>query len=126
MSATIKIFQVNNKSFSHVMNDNHDSVQLRDEDNETLLTYGADATVNDQDGRLGNLFVEYVEGQPRWVYYEMPLQTRFVYGPDLRSAEVSVSRRFIGNAAVTVGHDRTPSPLELPTLHPTLYSPTLA
>jgi hypothetical protein len=122
MSATIKIFQVNNKSFSHVMNDNHDSVELRDDGNETLLTYGADATVSDQDGRRGNFFVEYVEGQPRWVYYEMPLQTRFVYGPDLRSAEVDVSRRFIGNAAVAVGYDLTPSPLELPTLYP----PTLA
>src|ERR1035437_5845178 len=97
MSATIKIFQVGEKIFTHVMNAYHDSVELRDESNETLLIYGADAKVTNQDGRMGNFHVEYLEGQPHWVYYEMPLQTRFVFGPDLHTAEVEVSKRFIGN-----------------------------
>jgi len=99
MSATIKIFQVGNRSFSHVMNAYHDSVDLRDESNETLLTYGADARVSNHDGRKGSFYVEYLEGQPCWVYYEMPLQTRHVFGTDLQTAEVEVSKRFIGNSA---------------------------
>lgn len=97
MSATIKIFQVGDKSFSHVMNAYHDSVELRDDRNETLLTYGADARVTNQDGRMGCFHVEYLEGQPCWVYYEMPLQTRLVFGADLHTAEVEVSKRFLGN-----------------------------
>lgn len=103
MSATIKIFQVGEKLFSHVMNAYHDSVDLRDDGNETLLTFGADARVSNQDGRKGNFYVEYLEGQPHWVYYEMPLQTRHVFGPDLHSAEVEVSRRFIGSFGAVVG-----------------------
>lgn len=102
MSATIKIFQVGEKIFSHVMNAYHDSVDLRDDGNETLLTYGADATVSNQDGRKGNFYVEYLEGQAHWVYYEMPLQTRHVFGPDLHTAEVEVSKRFIGNFGAVV------------------------
>lgn len=97
MSATIKIFQIGEKLFSHVMNAYHDSVDLRDEGNETLLTYGADARVSNKDGRKGNFYIEYLEGQPHWGYYEMPLQTRHVFGPDLHAAEVEVSKRYIGN-----------------------------
>lgn len=99
MSATIRIFQVGTRFFSHVMNAYHDSVDLRDDGNETLLTYGADATVSNRDGRKGSFYVEYLEGQARWVYYELPLQTRHVFGPDLHTAEVEVSKRFIGSFA---------------------------
>jgi len=102
MSATIKIFQVGDKSFSHVMNAYHDSVDLRDERNETLLTYGSDARVSNQNGRMGNFSVEYLDGQPCWVYYEMPLLTRFVFGTDLQTAEVEVSKRFIGKFGTLV------------------------
>ena len=104
MSATIKIFQVGNRSFSHVMNAYHDSVDLRDESNETLLTYGADARVSNHDGRMGSFYVEYLEGQPCWVYYEMPQQTRHVFGTDLQTAEVEVSKRFIGNSATNAAN----------------------
>ena len=99
MSATIRIFQVGDRFFSHVMNAYHDSVDLRDEYDETLLTFGADARVSNRDGRTGHFHVEYVEGQPCWVYYELPLQTRHVYGTDLHSAEVEVSRRYIADSA---------------------------
>ena len=102
MSATIKIFQVGDKSFSHVMNAYHDSVDLRDERNETLLTYGSDARVSNQNGRMGNFSVEYLDGQPCWVYYEMPMQTRHVFGTDLQTAEVEVSKRFIGKFGTLV------------------------
>ena len=96
MSATIKIFQVGDKSFSHVINASHDSVELRNESNEILLVYGSDARVTNQEQRMGNFYVEFLAGQPCWVYYEMPHQTRCVYGPDLITAEVDVSKRFIG------------------------------
>lgn len=99
MSATIKIFQVGEKSFFHVMNASHDSVELRNEGDETLLVYGADARVSNPDGRMGNFYVEFLGGQPSWVYYEMPLQTRTVFGPDLATAEVEVSKRYIGRSA---------------------------
>jgi hypothetical protein len=101
MSATIKIFQVGGKCFSHVMNAYHDSVELRDEVNETLLTYDADARVSNPRGRMGTFHIEYLEGQPCWVYYEMPLQTRTVFGTDLITAEVEVSKRFIGNTCAS-------------------------
>jgi hypothetical protein len=102
MTATIKIFQVGEKSFRHVMNTRHDSVELRDENDEILLNYGADARVTNQDGRKGHFYVEYLDGQPRWVYYEIPLETRIVYGPDLPMAEVEVSKRYLGRFAPVV------------------------
>ena len=39
MSATIKVFYVGDRCFRHVMSSYHDQVELRDEDDETLLTY---------------------------------------------------------------------------------------
>jgi hypothetical protein len=99
MSATIKVFQVGEKRFRHVMNTMHDSVELRDEGNAILLTYGADARVSNHAGRMGNFNVEYLDGRPRWVFYEMPLETRIVLGPDLLTAEVEVSKRYIGKSA---------------------------
>ena len=95
MSATIKMFKVGEKNFTHSMNGDHDSVELRDEHNEVLLTYGTDARVSNKDGRIGNFTVEYIDGFPCWVFYEMPLETRSVYGPDLITAEVELSKRFI-------------------------------
>ena len=96
MSATIKVFQVGGKCFTHVMNASHDSVELRDQGDGVLLTYGADAKVRNQNGQLGKFIVEYINGQPRWVYYENFHQIRIVCGPNLHAAEVEVSRRFIG------------------------------
>jgi hypothetical protein len=96
MSATIKVFQVGEKNFTHVMNVQHDSIELHDECDKILLVYGADARVSNQDGRMGDFYVEFFDGQPRWVFYEMPLQTRVVYGADLHTAEVEVSKRYIG------------------------------
>ena len=96
MSATIKVFQVGGKCFTHVMNSSHDSVELRNQSNDTLLTFGANAKVTNQNGQLGNFIVEYIDGQPCWVYYENRHQIRIVFGPNLHTAEVEVSRRFIG------------------------------
>jgi len=95
MSATIKIFHVGDKCFRHVMSSYHDHVELRDEDDETLLTYSDNTKVFDQNGRLGNFNIEHVEGQLRWVYYDLQLDTRIVLGPDLPSAAVEISRRYI-------------------------------
>lgn len=95
MSATIKVFQVGAKRFTHFMNSMNDSVQLRDEGNETLLTYGPDARVSDQRGHWGSFLIEFVNDQPRWVYYERPNDQRIVLGPDLRSAEVTISKRYL-------------------------------
>ncbi len=96
MSATIKVFHVGEKCFTHVMNTDLDLVELRNEDDEILLVYGADARVTSQEGRMGNFCIEYLDGRLHWVYYEMPLQTRIVFGPDLQTAEVEVSKRYIG------------------------------
>jgi len=98
MSATIKIFQVGLECFRHVMNTLHDSVELRDERDGILLNYGADARVSNHAGLIGTFNVEYVDGQPRWVYYELPLETRTVFGPDLSSAEAEVSKHYIGGS----------------------------
>ena len=96
MSATIKVFFVDGKCFTHIMNASHDSVKLRDRRNEILLTFGANARVTHRNGQLGNFIVEYIDGQLRWVYYENFRQIRTVFGPNLHTAEVEVSRRFIG------------------------------
>jgi len=96
MSATIKVFQAGGKFYTHVMNASHDSVELRDHRDEILLTFGANAKVTHRNGQLGNFIVEYIDGQPRWVYYENLHQMRTVFGPNLHRAEVEVSRRFIG------------------------------
>lgn len=103
MSATIRVFQVGEKRFTHVMNSNHDSVELCNEANETLLIYGADARVASQDGPMGRFYVEYIAGRPCWVYYEMALQTRRVFGPNLLAAEVELSKRFIGTFGLLDG-----------------------
>ena len=95
MSATIKVFQVGEKRFTHVMNSSNDSVELRNDVNETLLTYDADARVANQEGPMGRFCIEYLAGSPCWVYYEMALQTRRVFGPNRTAAEVAVSRCFI-------------------------------
>jgi hypothetical protein len=101
MTATFKIFQVGEKLFKHVINTQYDSVELRDENEAVLLNYGTDARVTNHAGRVGTFYAEYIEGQPRWVYYEMPLETRTVFGPDLSSAEVEVSKHYIGRLDLT-------------------------
>lgn len=96
MSATLKVFHVGEKCFTHFMNTRDDSIELRDEGGEVLLTYDFDAKVSNREGRMGRFYFEQLDGQPRWVYYEMPQQTRIVMGPDLFTAEVEVSRRYLG------------------------------
>ena len=95
MSATIKVFNIGGKCFRHVMSSDHDRVELRDEDDKTLLTYSEDSKVFDQSGRLGNFNLDFLDGQPRWVYCEMPLDTCIVLSPDLPTAKVEVSKRYI-------------------------------
>ena len=105
MSATIKVFNIGGKCFKHVMSSDHDRVELRDEDDRTLLTYSEDFKVFDQSGRLGNFSIDYFDGQPRWVYCEMHLDTCIVLTPDLPTAEVEVSKRYIRQlGSVTAVH----------------------
>ena len=92
MSAVIKIFQVGARTYKHVMSTAHDSVELR-------LVFGSDARVRSPKGRLGDFFVEVLDGLPRWVYYEMAGQSRRVLSPDRHVAEVEVSREYIGSMA---------------------------
>jgi hypothetical protein len=102
MMATIKIFQVGLKRYKHVKNTRHDSVELRDECDDMLqcdgmlLNFDAGARVTNHEGRMGDFYIENVDGQARWVYYELPLQTRTVFGPDLPTAELEVSKRYLG------------------------------
>ena len=95
MSATIKVFQVGNRRFTHFMNTRDDSIELRDEAGETLLRYDDGAKVSNPDGRMGHLHCEALDGQARWVYYELSQPQGLVLGPDLPTAEVEVSRRYI-------------------------------
>ena len=67
MPATIKVFAVGGKCFRHVMNADHDSVELRDEDDRTLLTFSGDAKVFDESGRVGCLNIDFVAGHPCWL-----------------------------------------------------------
>jgi len=99
MSATIKVFYVGDKCFKHVMSSYHDSVELRDEEDKTLLTYNDNAKVFDQRGRLGNFNIDYLNGHPCWVYCEALLEACIALGPDLPSAEVEISKRYIRQMA---------------------------
>ena len=95
MPATIKVFQVGEERFSHVLQKWNNSVELRDENDNVLLTY-AGTRVNNEEGRMGSFEIESIDGNPLWVYYEKAQQIRLVLSPDLSSAEVAVSRRYIG------------------------------
>jgi len=95
MSATIKVFYVGDKCFKHVMSSYHDSVELRDEEDKILLTYCDDTKVFDRRGRLGNFNIDYLNGQPCWFYCEAPMEACIALGPDLPSAEVEISKRYI-------------------------------
>lgn len=101
MSAIIKVFQVGAKTYKHVMNAAIGSVELQDETNAVLLVFGADAKVRNREGRLGDFFVEILDGLPRWVYYDHPYQSRRVLSPDRHVAEVEVSRHYLGAVGAT-------------------------
>jgi len=99
MSAIIRIFQVGEKRFSHVMNTRDDSIELRDEGGEVLLRYDESAHVSDHNGLMGHLFFERHEDRMRWAYYEIEHQTVTSLSADLPSAEVEVSRLYIDRSA---------------------------
>ena len=100
MSATIKVFYVGEKCFKHVMSSDHDCVELRDEADKTILTYSEDAKVFDHSGRLGHFNFDFLGGQPHWVYCEMPSETCITLGPDLPTAKVEISRRYINQSGL--------------------------
>ena len=103
MSAVIKIFQVGARTYRHVMSASHDSVELQDDSNAVLLVFGSDARVRNPQGRLGDFFVEIFDGLPRWVYYELPDQSRRVLSPDRHVAEVEVSRHYLSETLACTG-----------------------
>ena len=100
MSATIKVFAVGDKCFRHVMSADHDSVELRDEDDRTLLTFSGDAKVFNESGRLGCLNIDVLDGHPCWLYCEKPTETCIGLGPDLPTAKVEISKRYIRGLSV--------------------------
>ena len=101
MSATIKVFYVEDKQFRHVMSSYHDHVELRNENDEILLTYLDNSKVFDRHGRLGSLSIDYVDGNPHWVYSETQKDVYVILSPDRDSAEVEVSRRYIVSLRAT-------------------------
>ena len=103
MSATIKVFQVGAKCFKHVMNTDHDRVELRDENDKTLLTYSEDTKVFDLNGPLGNFNIDYIDGKPRWIFYAMADKSCIELGPDLHTAKVEVSKHYIRQLAIGNG-----------------------
>ena len=96
MSATIRAFQVDGKCYKHVMNTASDAVELHDENDKILLIFGADAKVSNASERMGNLHIESIDGSLRWVYYDIPRQTCLILSPDRHTAEVEISRRYLG------------------------------
>jgi len=94
MSATIKVFHIGDKCFRHVMS-SYDLVELRNENDETLLTYSDNSRVFDRNGRRGSMSIDYIDGTPRWVYCETQNDVCVVLGADHVSAEVEISRRYI-------------------------------
>ena len=95
MSATRRVFQVDGKSYKHVMNTACDAVELHDENNVVLLVFGADAKVRNDADQMGVFHPESIDGRLHWVYYDIPRQTSLVLSPDRRSAEVEISRRYL-------------------------------
>ena len=102
MSAIIKVFQVGARTYKHVINAARDAVELQDESNAVLLVFGADARVRNREARLGDFFIEILDGLPRWVYYELPHQSRHVLSPDRHVAEVEVSKQYLGALSAAV------------------------
>ncbi|WP_263772176.1 hypothetical protein [Propionivibrio soli] len=98
MPATIRIFSVGEKSFSHVMNRFDGSVELHDENDAVLLVYDAGAKVANDAGRMGSFHVEFLDDGPRWVFYETGVETPTIFGPDLMTAEVELSKRYLARA----------------------------
>ena len=96
MSATIKVFQVDGKCYKHVMNTAIDAVELHDENDVILLVFGADAKVRNHAGRMGDFHVEYIDGEMHWIYYDIPQQTCLILNADRHTAEVEISRRYLG------------------------------
>ena len=96
MSATIRVFQVDGKCYKHVMNTANDAVELHDENDAILLVFGADAKVRNMAGRMGDIHVETIDGSLHWVYYDIPHQACLVLSPDRHTAEVEISRRYLG------------------------------
>ena len=103
MSAPIKVFRVGDKWFKHVMRSDLDRIELRDEEDNTLLTYSADAKVYDKNGRLGHMSLQYLDGQPRWTFCETALQACIPLAVDLPSAAVEVSKRYLGALGLVGG-----------------------
>lgn len=95
MSAIVKIFKVENKSYRHVMSSYHDRVDLLDEDNRMLLSYRDNEKVFDQNGRLGSLSIDFVDGMPHWAYYATDGKMIPNLGPDILTAAVELSKRYI-------------------------------
>ena len=95
MSAIVKIFQVENKWYKHVMSSYHDRVDLLDEDNKTLLTYRDNEKVFDQNGCVGNLAVDFIDGMPHWAYYATDGEIIPDLGPDMLAAAAALSKRYI-------------------------------
>ncbi|MEI7429781.1 MAG: hypothetical protein WCL27_04940 [Betaproteobacteria bacterium] len=85
------------------MNNAHDSVELRDEHDNTLLIYSGDSKVSDHNGHLGNFRLDYLEGQPRWIFCGKPLDSYIVLGPDQPSAAVEISKRYLKQLFSTPG-----------------------
>ena len=95
MSAVIKIFHVSGQCFRHVMNPYFDRIELRDESDRTLLSYCDGTKVFADAERLGSFSLCYVDGRPRWFFCETGVDAGLDLGPDLPSAKVELSRRFI-------------------------------
>ena len=94
MSATIKIFNIGNRCFRHVMDPGRDQVELRDEDNRVLLVFRERTKVFDRERRIGDFAADFGQGAPHWFFYATNAEAPLDFGPDLATARVEMSRMY--------------------------------
>lgn len=83
----VRSFRVGDKRFMHVIfSQSDDRIELKDEEGKTILIYTANCIIMNEEGRVGDLRSEEIDGVDRWVVYENPLHTRHV-GEETRLME---------------------------------------
>ena len=100
MSATIKVFNVGNKCFRHVMDPARDQIELRDEDNLVLLIFRERTKVFDRERRIGDFMADFRAGAPHWFFCTTGEDAPLDLGPDLATAKVEMSRRYCREHAI--------------------------
>jgi hypothetical protein len=93
MPNILETFNVGSETFRHIYFTGTDTVELQDENDKTLIIYGAKGKAYTKDGKLGDFELEKSPGV--WVFYENPNRDRIVCTGDLYESELMISKRWI-------------------------------